>query len=67
MNPPEVKASTRAEKENTDGTKSGLDDKKKRKLPAGLALMHGFSSACVGKSRLTVRQGTSIVGLYDLI
>jgi hypothetical protein len=60
MNPREVKASTRGEKENKDDAKSGPDDKKRQKLPAGLALMHGFSSASVGKSRLTVRRSFNL-------
>ena len=67
MNPREVKANTRAEKENKDSAKSGPDNKKKQKLPAGLALMHGFSSASVGKSRLTVCKSSSKFGLHDLI
>jgi hypothetical protein len=54
MNPQHVRAGTRAEKENNDDAKNCPNDKKKRKLPAGLALMHGFASASVGKSRLTV-------------
>lgn len=29
--------------------------KRKSKLPAGLALMHGFSAGNIGKHRLTVR------------
>jgi hypothetical protein len=60
MNPREVKANTRDEKENKDGAKSGPDNKKKQKLPAGLALMHGFSSTSVGKSRLTVRKSSFV-------
>lgn len=55
MNPGEVKASKRCEKENKDGAKNSRNGKKKQKLPTGLALMHGFSSTSVGKSRLTVR------------
>jgi hypothetical protein len=66
MNPREVKGNTRGEKENKYGTKSGPDNKKKQILPAGLALMHGFSSASVGKSRLTVGK-VHEVGLHELI
>jgi hypothetical protein len=61
MNAREVKTS-RGEKENTnDGY--GSNDKKKQKVPAGLALMHGFASISVGKSRLTVRKSLSSVGV----
>jgi hypothetical protein len=31
------------------------EENKKPKIPAGLALMHGFSAPNVGKNRLTVR------------
>jgi hypothetical protein len=62
MNPRKAKASTRDEKENENDAKSGSVDKKKQKIPAGLALMHGFSSTSVGKSRLTVRKIYSGVG-----
>jgi hypothetical protein len=55
MNPGEVKASKKSEKENKDDAKNSRHEKKKQKLPTGLALMHGFSSTSVGKSRLTVR------------
>jgi hypothetical protein len=54
MNPRKAKANTRDEKEN----ETGFVEKKKQKIPAGLALMHGFSSTSVGKSRLTVRKVT---------
>ncbi|KAH9978079.1 hypothetical protein BGW80DRAFT_792564 [Lactifluus volemus] len=50
MNPRKAKANTRDEKENENGPV----EKKKQKIPAGLALMHGFSSTSVGKSRLTM-------------
>jgi hypothetical protein len=53
MNSREERAGTRGEKENK---KDAKNDKRKQKIPAGLALMHGFSSASVGKSRLTVRK-----------
>jgi hypothetical protein len=56
MNPREDRAGTRDEKENKKDAKNELNDKKKQRIPAGLALMHGFSSASVGKSRLTVRE-----------
>jgi hypothetical protein len=56
MNPRKAKANTRDEKENEN-------EKKKQKIPAGLALMHGFSSTSVGKSRLTVRKRYSGVGM----
>jgi hypothetical protein len=59
MNPREDRAGTRDEKEN----KKDANDKKKQRIPAGLALMHGFSSASVGKSRLTVREKLSMVGI----
>lgn len=55
MNPEEVKAGKKSEKENKDDAKNTRNEKKKQKLPTGLALMHGFSSTSVGKSRLTVR------------
>lgn len=42
-------ASKRADKKEED--QSG---KAKKKLPAGLALMHGFNASNVGKQRLTV-------------
>jgi hypothetical protein len=51
MNSREDRAGTRGEKENKKDTKN---EKKKHRIPAGLALMHGFSSTNVGKSRLTV-------------
>ncbi|KAI0002963.1 hypothetical protein BJV74DRAFT_563075 [Russula compacta] len=54
MNPREVKVDTRGEKENRNDERKGSNDKKKHKIPAGLALMHGFSSTSVGKSRLTI-------------
>jgi hypothetical protein len=63
MNPRKAKVNTRDEKENESDTKSGPVDKKKQKIPAGLALMHGFSSTSVGKSRLTVRKSYSGVGI----
>jgi hypothetical protein len=56
MDPRKAKASARDEKENENEAKSGPVDKKKQKIPAGLALMHGFSSTSVGKTRLTVRK-----------
>lgn len=61
MNPREDRAGTRDEKENKKGAKNGPNEKKKQRIPAGLALMHGFSSASVGKSRLTVRKKLSMV------
>ena len=63
MNPREDRAGTRDEKENKKDAKSGPNEKKKQRIPAGLALMHGFSSASVGKSRLTVRKKLSMVGI----
>jgi hypothetical protein len=57
MNPREAtKPSTTTRKERKDNATSGPANKK-QKIPAGFALMHGFSSANVGKSRLTVRAG----------
>ena len=58
MNPREDRAGTRGEKENKKdrNTKGEPNEKKKRRITAGLALMHGFSSTNVGKGRLTVRQ-----------
>lgn len=41
-----------------DGTKKNAKSKREQsndKLPAGLALMHGFNARNVGKQRLTVR------------
>ena len=32
-----------------------VEEKKKPKIPAGFALMHGFAATNVGKNRLTVR------------
>ena len=57
MNPREAtKPSTTTRKhERKDNAASGPGHKKKQKIPAGFALMHGFSSANVGKNRLTVR------------
>lgn len=55
-NPREDRAGTRGEKENKKDTKNDSNEKKKHRIPAGLALMHGFSSTNVGKSRLTVRK-----------
>ncbi|KAI9448330.1 hypothetical protein H4582DRAFT_80991 [Lactarius indigo] len=54
MNPREDEPSTTTRKERKDNATSGPTNKKKQKIPAGFALMHGFSSASVGKSRLTV-------------
>jgi hypothetical protein len=55
MNPREVtKPSTTTRKGRKDDVTSGPANKK-QKIPAGFALMHGFTSANVGKSRLTVR------------
>lgn len=56
MNSREDRAGTRGEKENKKDTKNEPNEKKKHRIPAGLALMHGFSSTNVGKSRLTVRK-----------
>ncbi|KAH9050096.1 hypothetical protein EDB84DRAFT_1450946 [Lactarius hengduanensis] len=53
MNPRE-KPRTTTRKERKDNATSGTTNKKKQKISAGFALMHGFSSANVGKSRLTV-------------
>lgn len=66
------------ERNSEDGSKSGGDTatgkkpkkkggkNKKQKIPAGLALMHGFSATNVGKSRLTVSNiydsGTILTG-----
>jgi hypothetical protein len=51
----EVKTGARSEKENNKkDARNGSNEKKKQKIPAGLALMHGFSSTSVGKCRLTV-------------
>ena len=66
MNPREAKPSTTAgkeRKENATGRPS--NSKKKQKIPAGLALMHGFSSASVGNSRLTVRAFLSSEGVIS--
>ncbi|KAH9062051.1 hypothetical protein EDB87DRAFT_1576117 [Lactarius vividus] len=52
MNPRE-KPRTTTRKERKDNVTSGPTNKK-QKISAGFALMHGFSSANVGKSRLTV-------------
>lgn len=60
MNPRENRAGSRGEKENKKDRKNELNDKKKHRIPAGLALMHGFSSTNVGKTRLTVRENSSI-------
>ncbi len=54
MNPREAKPSTATRKERKNNATSGPTNKK-QKIPAGFALMHGFSSASIGKSRLTVR------------
>jgi hypothetical protein len=69
MNPRKAKASTREDKENEKDAKRRSVEKKKQKIPAGLALMHGISSTSVGKSRLTVRKSCSRVGMspYPLI
>jgi hypothetical protein len=56
MNSREDRVGTRDEKENKKDTKNEPNEKKKHRIPAGLALMHGFSSTNVGKSRLTVRK-----------
>ncbi|KAH8999405.1 hypothetical protein EDB92DRAFT_962793 [Lactarius akahatsu] len=53
MNPREKPRMT-TRKERKDNATSGPTNKKKQKISAGFALMHGFSSANVGKSRLTV-------------
>ncbi|KAH9007117.1 hypothetical protein EDB86DRAFT_55783 [Lactarius hatsudake] len=53
MNPRE-KLRTTTRKERKDNATSSPTNKKKQKISAGFALMHGFSSANVGKSRLTV-------------
>ncbi|KAH9999449.1 hypothetical protein BJV77DRAFT_959334 [Russula vinacea] len=45
---------TRGGKENKKDARDEPNDKRKQRIPAGLALMHGFSSASVGKSRLTI-------------
>jgi len=63
MNPREVKTG-KGEKENKNDA-HGSNDKKKQKIPAGLALMHGFASVSVGKSRLTVRKSSSSVGVLS--
>ena len=56
MDPREVtKASTTSRKERKDDATSGPASKKKQKISADFALMHGFSSANLGKNRLTVR------------
>ncbi|KAI9510469.1 hypothetical protein F5148DRAFT_1179618 [Russula earlei] len=55
MNSGEVRACSRGEKENRNDVKKS-NDKKKQRIPAGLALMHGFASASVGKSRLTIER-----------
>jgi hypothetical protein len=55
----EVKTGARSEKENKKDAKNGSNQKKKQKIPAGLALMHGFSSTSVGKCRLTVAKSSS--------
>jgi hypothetical protein len=52
---------TRGGKENKKDARDEPNDKRKQRIPAGLALMHGFSSASVGKSRLTVRKQSSMV------
>lgn len=64
MNPREDRAGTRGEKENKKGTKNENNEKKKHRIPAGLALMHGFSSTNVGKSRLTVREPHPWLGFH---
>ena len=56
MNSREDRAGTRGEKENKKDRKNEPNERKKHRIPAGLALMHGFSSTNVGKSRLTVRK-----------
>lgn len=63
MNSREDRVGTRDEKENKRGAKNELNDKKKQRIPAGLALMHGFSSTSVGKGRLTVRKKSAMVGI----
>ncbi|KAI9466722.1 hypothetical protein BJY52DRAFT_1233914 [Lactarius psammicola] len=54
INPREAKPSTTTRKERKGNATSGPTSKKRQKVPAAFALMHGFSSASVGKSRLTV-------------
>jgi hypothetical protein len=61
MNPRE---DTRGEKENKKDARNEPNDKRKQRIPAGLALMHGFSSASVGKGRLTVRTKLSMVRIF---
>lgn len=43
--------------EDIDSPSKPNSKKAKQKLPAGLALMHGFTATNVGKNRLTVRNG----------
>jgi len=64
MNPREVRVGTRGEEENKKSAKNEFNEKKKHRIPAGLALMHGFSSTNVGKSRLTVRKAHSWLGFH---
>jgi hypothetical protein len=64
MNSREDRAGTRGEKENKKDTKNEPNEKKKHRIPAGLALMHGFSSTNVGKSRLTVRKTHPRLGFH---
>ena len=64
MNPREDRAGTMGEKENKKDTKDEHNEKKKHRIPAGLALMHGFSSTNVGKGRLTVRKTHPWLGLH---
>lgn len=56
-----------SDKEN-DKNESGPTRTRNKKLPAGFALMHGFSATNVGKERLTVNDSsecaTDIHGIY---
>lgn len=57
--------------EDTDpkrGGRAGKASKKSKKgkglsMPAGLALMHGFSATNIGKNRLTVSDDVSLIGI----
>ena len=67
VNPKKRKVSPERDSGEDEPDEGGKESKKKgakpkkQKIPAGLALMHGFSATNVGKSRLTVSEPIYIV------
>lgn len=53
---PQTESSTKVEVNVQAKSRTKVKENTKQDLPAGLALMHGFSAKNIGRNRITVRE-----------